>query len=626
MCGFVGVVSFSGDLPDPALLSQMRDTLAHRGPDDVGEFRDARVVLDFRRLSILDLSPAGHQPMSNAEGSVWIVFNGEVYNYLELRKVLEASGCCFRSGTDTEVLLFLYEKHGLEMFSYLNGMFAFAIYDVKQGRVVLARDRLGLKPLYYWHFEGGVAFASELKALKPLRSFPRAINPTAASIYLRLGFVPGSTCIFPGVAKLPPAHYAVVHLDRPESLCVQRYWQMDWNVKPEDRPEKFWLDHIEELLYDATRIRLRSDVPLGAFLSGGIDSGLVAAMAARVIGTDLRTFTVSFAGWSEDEWPAARLTASHLGVTACHEVLREDSLGLLTQLAAHFDEPFADTSCLPTFLICQSMRKYATVILSGDGGDELFAGYPHYPLMWNVRHLDRMPDLLRSSLFHLLGILFPDDSWVRRNSLRLALTAGGGWSAWYSKNVFEDWQTRVLKPQYQISAVDLVTQVGPSIGLGKGRTSLDRSQYADLNLMLPDDFLVKLDRMSMLASVEVRSPFLDYRFTELVSRIPPGLRVKKSNTKYLLRQLSKRYLPREVLDIPKHGFGIPTAEWVNSLQADWLLTRASACAGEFVPYTPEGILWLREQTKSSPFLVGPLFRLLMFFLWLEGNIDMSCAG
>lgn len=619
MCGFVGVISRTGNLPDSEQLCAMRDLLVHRGPDDAGEFIDTHVALGFRRLSIVDLSPRGHQPMHNSAGTLTIVFNGEIYNHVELRATLKADGYQFHSDTDTEVLLALYERHGTDMFRYINGMFAFALYDRSKHHVILARDRMGVKPLFYYTFRDGLAFGSELKSLQPLPHFPTAISTDALGMYMRFNYIPGGACIYSNVYKVPKGQYIMVNIDRPDAPVTSKYWEIDWNAEPEEHSEDTWINRIEELLYDAVRIRLRADVPIGTFLSGGIDSGLVTAMASQVVGKDLKTFTVGFPG-VYDEQANAELTARHLGVNSCVERAEGDELDLLPELAAHFDEPFADMSMVPTYQICKKMKEHATVILSGDGGDELFAGYPTHLVAWKLRFLDSIPDSLVGPSLKTAARFFPEASWPRRNLLRNSLPSRFR-SAFYQRDICEEWQNDVLRPEYVLQPGKLLKILDALHSVGMGRTSLDRAQSGDIELLLPDNMLLKVDRMSMKASVEVRSPFLDYRFAELLPRIPPRLRVKNGQSKYLLRKLAERYLPMQIVYGPKHGFDAPLDKWLFNDSKDRIRERLLK-ENEALKVTQRGgVERLLESINTKHVYRPAVFRVLAWKLWAEKNLN-----
>ncbi len=425
MCGIVGVLSAEGDRVTPASFDGWRDRLAHRGPDQAATFTDRGLYLGFRRLAILDLSPAGHQPMTTPDGRFTIVFNGQIYNFEELREDLEARGVRFRSRSDTEVLLELFARDGVDCLSQLNGMFAFAIYDARERTLVLARDRLGVKPLFYFRSGRALAFASELGAIRDVPGFPRELDPVALGAYFRVGAVPDWACVYPGVRKLPPGHWIRFELDGAGGAEPTLYWDLPPVAEIDDgRSEEAWVDEIEALLFDATRIRLRADVPLGVFLSGGIDSGLVAAAAAKQR-AGLACFTVGFGGEAEDETPLAAATARRLGVRM--ERLDVDLRRGMSELPAvmgHFDEPCFDTSALPTALICAEARKHLVVVLTGDAGDEVFGGYPAHVRAWRWRHLDAVPAALRRSAGALLAGIARPDTILRRFGRRLAEPVG----------------------------------------------------------------------------------------------------------------------------------------------------------------------------------------------------------
>lgn len=620
MCGFVGVVGHGECFPTKAQLRAMRDTLIHRGPDDMGEYFDESVAFGFRRLAILDLSPAGHQPMSNAKGTLCIVFNGEIFNHIELRDKLISQGVQFRSKSDTEVLLALYELYGTDMFQHLNGFFSFAIYDKRNNRIILARDRLGVKPLYYWNNGECLSFASELKALKEFPGFPTDINPSALGMYMRLNFVPGASCIYQDVEKLPPAHYMSISLDNPDRYTLTKYWCVNWDVDVENHSEEYWLNMIEEILYDSVSIRLRADTSIGTFLSGGIDSGLVTAIAAKITGGDIQSFTVSFPGTADDEREYAESTAKYLNISTHVEEVSGNAMSLLPELSQHFDEPFSDLSLIPTYQICNKMKGRATVILSGDGGDEMFAGYQYHPLAWKMRHFNLIPDQLLTPVMKIISRLAPDESYLARNALRIGLPSQMR-DAFMQRDICEKWQNDVLRPEYYISPNEMIKTLGKKHDLGMGRTSLDRAQAGDLNMLLPDNMLVKVDRMSMKASVEVRSPFLDYRFAELIPTIPPSLRVKNGQGKYLLRKLSERYLPEQVVQGRKKGFNVSSAHWLSGSSGMLVKKIIIEESKKMDILDVKSIERLWENMNGYPRYSQAILRIYVWCLWAKKNIS-----
>lgn len=616
MCGFLGLADGPGQLTDGPALRRARDLLRHRGPDSAGEYQDPQLYLGFRRLAILDLTPLGDQPMATEDGRLWIVFNGEIYNHLELRRGLEQKGYHFRSSSDTEVLLHLYSEYGTQMFERLNGMFALAVYDRQEKTITLARDRLGKKPLFYWPHDRALGFASELRALRTLPGFPADLDTVALGLYLRLGWVPGWTCIHPGVRKLPPATWLKFELATGAIDGPNRFWSLPPVEIKNGIPEAVWLDRIEALLWDATAIRLRSDVPLGAFLSGGIDSALVTAAAARQVQGNLTSLTIGFPGWADNEWPLAQLTAKHLGVRAQHEALRAEGVELLPKIMGHFDEPFADGSALPTSLVCQTARRHLTVALSGDGGDEIFAGYDNHVRAKWWGFLDLLPASMRRR-FSAAAIPFtPADSRVRRFLRRLGYDVGtfGMGSGLYP---MEDWINTCVRPEYRLTVSEIDRCWDEHIQRWPAADALDQAQRTDLQLYLADDILVKVDRMSMRHSLEVRSPFLDYRMVELAMQIPSSLRISRGQNKYLLRRLAERHLPSEVIRAPKRGFGIPLGEWLFRSQfssglKENLLSGAGPAMEPLLPDAPARLWHLAER---NPALQPALFRVLAYRWW-----------
>ena len=621
MCGIVGVLSREGDGITPAVFDGWRDRLAHRGPDQAATFHDRGLLLGFRRLAIIDLSALGHQPMTTTDGRFTIVFNGQIYNFEELRSELERAGVRFRGHSDTEVLLELFAREGVACLSRLNGMFGFAVYDAFERTLVLVRDRLGVKPLFYWRAGRALAFASELRAIRDVPGFPRDVSADALGGYFRSGWIPDESCVYPGVRKLEPGHWIRFRLDAAGAEEPTCYWDLPPVGEIDDgRGEDAWVDEIEDLLADATRLRLRADVPLGVFLSGGIDSGLVAAAAAKQK-SGLSCFTVGFGGETEDETPLAAATARRLGVRL--QTLDVDlarGMRELPAVMAHFDEPFSDTSALPTALICAEARKHLVVVLTGDAGDEVFGGYRNHVRAWRWRSLDRVPLSIRRAAGTLVGSLSAPDSVVRRFARRLGQPVGrfGMGGTLYP---FEDWQERALVPAMRIDGEELVRRYAARLPAWHGANPVDQSQRTDLRTYMLDDILVKVDRMSMRHSLELRSPFLDYRMVELGLRVPSRLRVKDGVNKYLLRRLAARHLPPEVCAAPKRGFAIPIQSWLRDPKVATDM-RALLCAGTpgFPdPFLPGGAEWLWQAAQANPALQRAIVIGLCYRWWCEAR-------
>jgi asparagine synthase (glutamine-hydrolysing) len=563
MCGIVGI--FGSKAHDKGWLSVGQAAVTHRGPDDFGEWwsNDGRVGLAHSRLSIIDLSPGGHQPMLDKTCDICLVFNGEIYNYIELRDELSAKGAEFNTESDTEVIINAWRIWGVKCVDHLNGMFSFALYDAKLQMAFLARDRVGEKPLFYYHHNGTLRFASELKSLLSDPEIPRSINLESLDCFLAMGYVPGDSCILKGFNKLPPAHAMLFSLQK-RDLKIWRYWSLPeleenkgYNIDEEDL-----LDELETLLEDSVRRQLVADVPVGILLSGGVDSSIITAMAARQ--TDkVKTYTIRFPGYSKlDETEHARLISRHFNTEHTELEAVATSAELLPSLARQFDEPIIDSSMIPTFLVSRLVRRHCTVALGGDGGDELFGGYPYYSkLLWMLEHLGKIPLPLRKLVSIYAGKFLPvglkGRNWLQGlgvdlekdlpmidycfdSSARQRLMAKHG--MW--KTVSE----KIMK---------LNTPIHTDL--------LQRATRMQFQNYLTEDILVKVDRASMLNSLEVRSPILDYRVIEFAFRkVPSSLKASKNKQKILLKKLTERVLPQEFNRQRKQGFSIPLNEWLRA--------------------------------------------------------------
>lgn len=568
MCGIVGYASADRPLSGADLL-RMRDTLRHRGPDDEGIWRsrEGRVGLGHRRLAIIDLSPAGRQPMSDASGRLQIVFNGEIYNYRELRQELERSGRRFRTASDTEVILESYLEWGDACLTHLNGMFAFALYDASERRLLVARDRAGEKPLFYRVYDNTLAFASELKALLVDPSCPRTLDVEALDFYLAFGYVPGQRCLLRGIRKLPQGHALAFDLSS-GTARTWRYWELPRADGHVVETEDELVAEFERLLLDSVRLRLLADVPVGVMLSGGIDSSLVAAMAARASSARVKTFTISFPGYgSFDEAPYARQVATHFDTDHVELAAEPATVDLLPELARQYDEPIADSSMVPTYLVSRLIRREATVALGGDGGDELFGGYwQHTWVQQHARMGTWIPGparrLARAAVTRLVPI-----GTLGRNYV-LGLTAGHPMNIAQFNVLFDaDARRRLLAPlgdrrpplgQPEMYKAALCTD---------RETPLQQSTALDFRTYLVDDILVKVDRASMLCSLEVRAPFLDPRIIDLAfRRVPDRLRATARERKILPRRLAERLLPKTLDLTRKQGFSLPLRSW---FKGDW---------------------------------------------------------
>jgi asparagine synthase (glutamine-hydrolysing) len=564
MCGLVGIASIT-QCSQHAWLVSGRDDIAHRGPDDAGEWwsEDGRVGLAHRRLSIIDLSPTGHQPMADITGKLRIVFNGEIYNFSELRRELASKGAVFRSQSDTEVILAAYNQWGLDCLAHLNGMFVFALYDMMQRTIFIARDRAGEKPLFYYYTNGILRFGSELKALFADNTLPRHVDPEALDCYLAMGYMPGEKCILKGFQKLPPAHAMLFSLKTGE-IKKWRYWRL-----PELQPtyakcvnELELINDLESLMEDAVNRQLIADVPVGVLLSGGLDSSLVTAMAVRA-SSKVKTFTIRFPNHSKfDETKHARLIARHFGTEHTELEAQPSTINLLPRLARQFDEPMVDSSMIPTFLVSRLVRRHCAVALGGDGGDELFGGYHHYSrLIWMQQHLGIIPHSIRNILSKtaewLLPVGFKGRNWLQ--GLGADLRFGLPLIATY----FDAITRRQLMSRYgnwpTVAEFIVAKRIPATPDLLQRATRMDFTHY------LVNDILTKVDRASMLNSLEVRAPLLDYRLIEFAfGKVPSQLKATRYNRKILLKFLAARVLPKEFDRNRKQGFSIPMAAWLNA--------------------------------------------------------------
>lgn len=586
--------------------------MTHRGPDDAGEWwsEDGRVGLAHRRLSIIDLSPAGHQPMLDAAGDLTIVFNGEIYNFAELRERLAGIGASFRSHSDTEVVLEAYRYWGRKCVDHLNGMIAFAIHDVRQQRVFLARDRAGEKPLFYRHDGNSLRFASELKALLADPSLPRRIDPAALDCYLAMGYAPGDLCMLQGFNKLPPGHAMEFDL-RTGALKVWRYWQLPEHDDAAAVDESALLHELETLLEDAVCKQLVADVPVGVLLSGGVDSSLITAMAVRAT-SRVKTFTIRFPGHGAlDETEHARLIARHFGTEHIELEAQPASADLVCRMAHQFDEPMVDSSMIPTCLVSALVRQHCTVALGGDGGDELFGGYGHHSrLLWMQSWLGGVPLSLRRGISlaaeKFLPVGLKGRNWLQ--GLGTDLECGLPLIASHFDARSRQRLLSGQSPSHAVAEDILKQRVPASADLLQRATRMDFQNY------LPEDILVKVDRASMLNSLEVRAPMLDHRLIEFAfGKVPSRLKATQHDKKILLKRLTEHVLPPGFDRQRKQGFSIPLGTWLKTgpfreLFHDVLLDPRSLFDLRMV----RGLLSGMDKGRGNG---ERLFALVMFELW-----------
>ncbi|MCJ2181669.1 amidotransferase 1, exosortase A system-associated [Novosphingobium sp. 1949] len=568
MCGIAGIFHLDTPKPvDPARLSAMCDALAHRGPDGEGIWTGPGVGLGHRRLSIIDLA-GSPQPMAAADARAMLVFNGEIYNYRELRAELKAMGAVFRTDGDSEVILAAWQRWGPECVTRLEGMFAFALYDCEARTLFLARDRLGVKPLHYAQLSNGsLIFGSELKALLAHPLMRREIDPLAVEDYLTWGYVPDSRAFLKNVHKMPAGHWLLLRHGAP--LPAPSQW---WDVSFADRHKGKAQDLEAELLYHLRRAvesRMVADVPLGAFLSGGVDSSSVVALMAEISHQSVRTCSIGFDSAALDESAYASKVAQLFGTDHATRVVSADDYGAIDQLAEMFDEPFADASALPTWRVCQLARESVTVALSGDGADEALAGYRRHIFQHGedrVRAL--LPQALRAPVFGGLGAIYPKADWAPRalRAKTTLLALAGSSEEGYARALAyapPELRSRLYTPDFERLRGDYRAEqpLIDRMRAAPARSGLDRAQYADLKVWLPGDILTKTDRTSMAVSLEAREPLLDHRLIEFAAGLPESLRVRGRQGKWLMKRAMARSLPDEVLYRPKQGFVTPIAQW-----------------------------------------------------------------
>ncbi len=623
MCGICGIYNRNGAPVDRNLLGRMNNTMIHRGPDGSGIYIDNSIGLGHRRLAIIDLH-TGEQPMSTDDGVLHVVFNGEIYNFLELRKELESCGHLFRTKSDTEVLLHGYRQWGEHFVARLRGMFAIALWDANKRKLLLIRDRVGKKPLYYFSNDNRLVFGSELKALLADPSIPREIDPNALDAYCSLGYVPSPLSIFKGIRKLEPAHMAVC---TPGTFTQQAYWDVDMNNAPENIEEGRAVAELQEVFDEAVRLRMISDVPLGAFLSGGVDSSAVVASMSLQGGTPIKTAAIGFDDKRFNELEYAAVVAKRYHTDHTEFVVRPDALDIIEKMVWHFDEPFADSSALPTWYVSKMARQKVTVALSGDGGDETFAGYVQRYSMnrleSNIRKL--LPYFLRRGILGPLASIYPRADFMPRPlRLKMFLT---NLSLQHEQAYFRD-MSFYFKPEAKrlLYTPDFAAQtdgVGPQhfitshFARNHNPDPTTRVQYVDIKSYLPEDILVKVDRMSMAHSLEVRAPILDHKVMEYAARLPSNLKLHGSESKYILKKMNGDRLPHEILHRKKQGFSVPLDSWLRGelkeLAHDALFASGSGLSEYFNKQYVQG-LWNRHQ-KMQENNGTPLWGLMMFGLW-----------
>jgi asparagine synthase (glutamine-hydrolysing) len=605
------------------LIARMLSVIEHRGPDGEGHYTEPGIAMGMRRLAIIDLA-TGRQPISNEDGSIWIVFNGEIYNYRELRELLLARGHKLRTRTDTETIVHLYEDEGERCVERLRGMFAFAIWDRRERRLFLARDRVGKKPLHYTLVGRTLVFGSEIKSILQHPRVKREINLQAISDFLSFGYVPDPATAFAGVRKLPAGHVLTF---KDGLINTRRYWDFDYSRDPGGRGreprEEGYIERLRELIAESVRVRLESEVPLGAFLSGGIDSSLVVAMMAREM--KVKTFSIGFSDSDFDELRYARIAARHFGADHHEFVVTPDVCRLVEEIVWHHDEPFADVSSVPTYVVAKMAREHVTVALSGDGGDEVFAGYERYVVDRRSRRYERIPAFLSRALLRASRAL-PQGAYGKRFLRNIALEPAARYVD--SVTYFDrDSQLRLFSEDARraLAGYDPAMRFELTFAKPVTRSRLERQLYLDSKTYLPGDILVKVDRMSMANSLETRSPLLDHRLIEFAQTIPASLKLRGLETKYILKRAAAGLIPDEIINRPKQGFDVPIRRWFNrelrEMLDDTLNDRRARERGDFNHRAVLAIL--DEHRRGVRDHSRQLWSLLVLELWRRAFIDQQ---
>lgn len=626
MCGIAGWINLENKNSrdgGEAVLHAMCERMKHRGPDSEGLWTDETVALGMRRLSIIDLH-TGEQPVYSEDKSIVVVMNGELYNFREVRADLEKRGHRFETQTDTEILPHLYEEYGEAMLEHINGMFAFALWDKNKKKLLIARDRFGEKPLYYGLFGGKLLFASEPKVLLEYPSVEAEINSDALRQYLSFDYVPAPHSIYKGISKLPAAHFLTVENGE---VKTRRYWNLSWHKNGNVKPFEKAADELRELLADAVRMRLVSDVPLGILLSGGVDSSTVAAFAQKFSTEKVKTFSIGFEEDSFDESKFARQVANHLKTEHYEDKLSvEKAADLISEIGTWLDEPMSDGSLLPTFLLSRFVRKYVTVALGGDGGDEIFAGYPMYFGHKVANIYAKIPRFVRNGLIEPvvnnlpvstknLSFDYKAKRFVRASHYDLVTRH----HSWFGSFSIDEQQKVLSKEVLAATSGDVYRDARNLLKICDATDEIEQMQFLDINFYMAEDILTKVDRASMAVSLETRAPFLDPRVAEFAAALPLEYKLKGSKGKYILKKAVEPLLPKEILQRPKKGFGIPIAEWLkgrlNPLMHDLLDANRLKQQGLFDAAFVQKII--KEHETGAAAHHKQLWTLLVFQLWYD---------
>lgn len=583
MCGIAGIIDFKRMQEGPVLIRQMLSVLDHRGPDGTGYYSDGFLHLGHSRLSIIDLE-SGKQPMSNEDGTVWVTFNGEIYNFQHLKEKLQIAGHVFNTNCDTEVIVHSYEEYGPECVDLFRGMFAFAVWDSRRGELFISRDRLGKKPLYYYYSADQFIFASEIKSILQYPEIQINLDFNSLKDYFNYSYIPSPKTIYEAIHKLPPAHSIIVKLlkfsggsnindsygsiinsSHVLKISRKKYW--DLHFKPDySKNITDWKNELEEKLIDAVRLRLVSDVPLGAFLSGGIDSSSIVALMCGLMSSPVKTFSIGFDDQITNELKFARIVSERFKTDHHEMIVTPDAISILQKLAWQFDEPFSDSSAIPTYYVSKIARENVSVILSGDGGDEAFAGYSRYAHFMKYDFIEKIPLPVRAYTLGLLSRLMPfgmKGRGILRNMSNPSFERYAGVVTFspqcYFDNLFsDDFKKKLGNGSGDINGLDFLRTYYNKY---QSLDPLSKQLYTDLKTYLPEDILTKVDRASMLCSLETRAPLLDHILLEFVATIPSDLKLHNGITKYIFKEVMGKYLPRDILYRKKMGFDMPLAKW-----------------------------------------------------------------
>jgi len=619
MCGIIGKIYFDKErkVTRPELKA-MTDTIIHRGPDEEGYYIHNNIGLGFRRLSIIDLK-SGNQPISNIDESIWIIFNGEIYNFIELRNILKGKGYSFKTLTDTEVILHLYEEYSSDCVKYLRGMFAFAIWDKNSNQLFCARDRFGIKPFYYYIDDERFVFASEIKAILKAGEIDKTLSPDAIDSYFAFGYITSDLSVFKKIKKLQPGCFVTISLNSNQRIKIERYWKINI-IDNYLKTESQWIDEIENCLTETVKLHMISDVPLGAFLSGGIDSSSIVSIMSHLDNQPVKTFSIGFNEPEYNELSFAREIARKYNTEHHEFILEPTSIDLLPLLVAAYDEPFADSSAIPTYFVSKYTREFVTVALSGDGGDEMFAGYKAYQKLFNIMNKNILSDGVSKYVFGQVEKLIPDE-WPGKGMLYYLSQKKQNLGAYYCL-----WKETERKKLYRTDFYKQVVTKGELYKehLLQNTSSSDfisNLQELDMQTYLVDDILTKVDRASMLNSLEVRVPLLDHVFAELTFSIPAELKYHDGEKKYIFRKAMSKYLTPSVMRHKKQGFGVPLTYWFKEDLKEYIgdiLKNRNARAYKYLDYNYVNRL-LNNINPGFRDTSSKIWSVLFFNEWLNQN-------